>query len=169
MSTESSIRLRTVHRCGACGAEHPRWLGRCPECDAWGSLIEVASALARPRVVPSDASPVPIADVALAEAPRRATGISELDRVLGGGFTLGSTTLVGGEPGIGKSTLLLQTLGRLAAAGQTCLLVGAEESPQQVRDRAARLGALESRLWLVSEASLPHVVAHVESLQPDVL
>jgi len=127
------------------------------------------SAPARGAVGASDAPPRPIAEVPAVEAPRRATGIGELDRVLGGGFTLGSSTLLGGEPGIGKSTLLLQMLGRLAAAGNTCLLVGAEESPQQVRDRATRLGVLEPVLWLVGEASLPHVVAHVETIRPDVL
>src|SRR3954454_2962000 len=169
MSTKSSTRPRVVHRCAQCGAEHPRWLGRCPDCDAWGSLAEVLSAPARAVMAPSQAVPQPIPDVAVAEAPRRATGIGELDRVLGGGVTLGSSTLLGGEPGIGKSTLLLQALGRLAAGGHTCLLVGAEESPQQVRERAARLGVLEAGLWLVAEASLPHVVAHVESLRPDVL
>jgi len=169
MTTKTSTKSRVVHRCAECGAEHPRWLGRCPDCDAWGTLAEVVAAPPRPAVAPSDATPLPIADVATSEAPRRATGIGELDRVLGGGFTLGSTTLLGGEPGIGKSTLLLQTLGRLAAAGHTCLLVGAEESPQQVRERAARLDVLEPGLWLVAEASLPHVVAHVESLRPDVL
>ena len=167
MTTKTSTKSRVVHRCAECGAEHPRWLGRCPDCDAWGTLAEVV-APARPAMR-SEGTPQPIADVAAAEAPRHATGIGELDRVLGGGFTLGSTTLLGGEPGIGKSTLLLQTLGRLAAAGHTCLLVGAEESPQQVRERAARLGALEPGLWLVAEASMPHVVAHVESVRPAVL
>src|SRR5215831_5813766 len=168
MTTKTSAKIRVVHRCAACGAEHPRWLGRCPECDSWGTLAEV---VAPTRTVPTlaDGTPQPIAEVAASEAPRRATGIGELDRVLGGGLTLGSTTLLGGEPGIGKSTLLLQALGRLAAAGHTCLLVGAEESPQQVRDRAARLGALEPALWLVAESSVPHVVAHVESVRPDVL
>jgi DNA repair protein RadA/Sms len=89
--------------------------------------------------------------------------------VLGGGFTLGSTTLLGGEPGIGKSTLLLQVLGQLAAAGRRCLLVGAEESPEQVRGRAERLGVLHPELWLVAESSLPRVVAHAAALAPDVL
>src|SRR6185295_18855020 len=168
MTTKTSSKTRVVHRCAECGAEHPRWLGRCPDCDTWGSLAEVV-APTRPAPGLPEGAPQPIAEVPAVEAPRRATGIGELDRVLGGGFTLGSTTLLGGEPGIGKSTLLLQALGRLAAAGHTCLLVGAEESPQQVRERAARLGALESGLWLVPEASLPHVVAHVESLRPDVL
>jgi DNA repair protein RadA/Sms len=169
MTTKTGTKTRTVHRCAECGAEHLRWLGRCPDCDAWGTLAETVSAPPPIAVAPGGAAPQPIAEVAAAEAPRRPTGIGELDRVLGGGFTLGSTTLLGGEPGIGKSTLLLQALGHIAGAGHRCLLVGAEESPQQVRDRAARLGALEPGLWLVAEASLPHVIAHVEALRPDVL
>ena len=145
-------------------------MGRCPECEAWGTLTEVSGAASRASVSPGHPGAArPIAEVAQVGLPRRATGIGELDRVLGGGLTLGSTTLLGGEPGIGKSTLLLQALGRLAASGSRCLLVGAEESSEQVRARAERLGALEPDLWLVSESSLPHVVAHVEAVRPDVL
>ncbi|MFA5884551.1 MAG: DNA repair protein RadA [Acidimicrobiia bacterium] len=160
-------RTRSTFRCSECASETPQWLGRCPACDAWGTLAEVTVA-ARPVVGPTN-SVLPIVDVAASGAPRCATGISELDRVLGGGFTAGSTTLFGGEPGIGKSTLLLQALGRLAASGRRCLLVGAEESPEQVRGRAERLGVLHPDLWLVAESSLPHVIAHAEALRPDVL
>jgi len=160
-------RTRSTHRCSECASETPQWLGRCPACDAWGTLAEVTVA-ARPVTAPTNVVQ-PIIDVAASGAPRCATGISELDRVLGGGFTAGSTTLFGGEPGIGKSTLLLQALGRLAASGRRCLLVGAEESPEQVRGRAERLGVLHPDLWLVAESSLPHVIAHAEALRPDVL
>src|SRR3546814_6796428 len=89
--------------------------------------------------------------------------LGELDRVLGGGLVPGSVTLLGGEPGIGKSTLLLQTLGNLARSGARCLLVCGEESPEQVRHRAARLGALDAGLLVVSETSLPQVLAHVDA------
>src|SRR5262249_16728920 len=130
MTTKTRTRTRVVHRCAECGAEHPRWLGRGPDGDARGTLAEVV-APARAVRGSHAGTPQPIAEIAGTEAPRRATGIGELDRALGGGFTLGSTTLLGGEPGIGKSTLLLQALGRLAAVGHTCLLVGAEEPPQQ--------------------------------------
>jgi DNA repair protein RadA/Sms len=163
------MKTKSVHRCEECGAESARWLGRCPECESWGTLTEVAAPARRNLSSAPAALALPIADVAPCEQPRRRTGIGELDRVLGGGFTLGSTTLLGGEPGIGKSTLLLQALGRLAAGGARCLLVGAEESPEQVRGRAERLGVLEPDLWLVAESSLPHVVAHVDAIQPDVL
>ena len=97
------------------------------------------------------------------------TGIAELDRVLGGGFVPGSITLLGGEPGIGKSTLLLQVLGALAQGGTRCLLVSGEESRQQIRLRAERLGALPAELWLAAETQLPNVVGHVDAVKPQVL
>jgi DNA repair protein RadA/Sms len=111
---------------------------------------------------------VPIAEVAVHDWVTRPTGIGELDRVLGGGLVPGSVTLVAGEPGIGKSTLLLQALCALAAGGTRCLLVSAEESRQQVRARAARLGALPPSLWLVSDTELPAVLGHIEQVAPDV-
>jgi DNA repair protein RadA/Sms len=173
-------RLRTVHRCTECGATAPRWSGRCSGCGEWNSLVEEVEA-----TTPSPAGsarrfgglgggagverdrPVPILEVDAAEWAARPTGIGELDRVLGGGLVPGSVTLVGGEPGIGKSTLLLQALGTLAAAGARCLLVSAEESKQQVRLRAERLGALHPRILLLSETSLPDIVRAVEEVQPD--
>jgi len=112
---------------------------------------------------------MPLTDVDAATALPAPTGVPELDRVLGGGLVPGSVTLLGGEPGIGKSTLLLQALAELAAAGARCLLVSAEESPQQVKRRAARLGALVPGVWVVAETSLQAVAAGVERLDPDVL
>ncbi len=173
------MRERVVHRCGECGTEAPRWLGRCPECGSWGSLIEMRSpapaarTLGPGRVTAVDLvgvpPVVPLADVDPLGAPKHPTGIVELDRVLGGGLVAGSVTLLGGEPGMGKSTLLLQALGRLAASGVRCLLVGAEESAEQIRQRAARLGALAPELLLVAGTSLAHVLAHVDVVQPEVL
>jgi DNA repair protein RadA/Sms len=166
-------RTRTVHRCRECGAEEPRWLGRCPECGSWGSLVEESARTGvgtRPGVPrPSAERPVPIAEVDPIGATKRPTGVAELDRVLGGGLVAGSVTLLGGEPGMGKSTLLLQALGRLAGTGARCLLVSAEESREQVRLRAERLGTLEPGLLLVADTSLPDVLAHVEEVAPDVL
>jgi DNA repair protein RadA/Sms len=112
---------------------------------------------------------LPLADVDPLGAPRRPTGIDELDRVLGGGLVAGSVTLLGGEPGMGKSTLLLQSLGRLAAAGARCLLVGAEESAEQIRLRAGRLGPMPPELLLVADTSMARVLAHVETVRPDVV
>ena len=165
-------KVRTIYRCGDCGATAPKWAGRCPGCAAWNSLIEEVDAgpAAGGGATPARSGvPVPIAEVDSAAWAARPTGMGELDRVLGGGFVPGSVTLLGGEPGIGKSTLLLQVLAALAAGGRRCLLVCGEESSQQVRLRAERLGALRPRLWLVSETSLPHVVAAVDEVAPDFL
>ena len=118
---------KTVHRCSECGCETPRWLGRCPECDAWGTLGEAAPIVSigtEARVAVD--GPVPIGDVDARAAAPMPTGVGELDRVLHGGLVAGSVTLLAGEPGMGKSTLLLQALGRLAAGGTSCLLVTAE-------------------------------------------
>ena len=112
---------------------------------------------------------VAITDVDMEAWAARSTGIEELDRVLGGGLVAGSATLLGGEPGIGKSTLLLQVLSSLAAGGARCLFVSAEESTRQVRARAERLGALQPRLWLLSETSMADVLAAVDEVRPDVV
>ena len=164
-------RLRTVHRCTECGAAAARWSGRCPTCGGWNTLVEeVDEAGARPPAAAGITDrPVPMADVRMDEWATRPTGVDELDRVLGGGLVPGSATLVGGEPGIGKSTLLLQAAASMAADGARCLLVSAEESKQQVRLRADRLGALHTGLWLIAETSLGGVVAAVDEVKPDVL
>ena len=123
-----------------------------------------------PATGPSRLSrPVPLAEVDPLGAPRRPTNVPELDRVLGGGLVAGSVTLVGGEPGMGKSTLVLQALGAMAADGARCLLVCAEESAAQVRLRADRLGTLAPDLLVVCETSLPDVCAHAEAMRPDVI
>jgi DNA repair protein RadA/Sms len=129
---------------------------------------EVERPASAPSAEASTERAVPIVEVDAHEWAARPTGVSELDRVLGGGLVPGSVTLLGGEPGIGKSTLLLQALAALAANGARCLLVSAEESRQQVRLRAERLGALPASLWLVGETVLPGVIAHIEQVAPDV-
>lgn len=173
--TRTSVRS-PVFECSTCGAQSPKWLGRCTECGTWGSVAE-----SEPLVAPPPAGrrggagnvlgsvPTPIGDVTTAGASYLSTRVSELDRVLGGGLVAGSVTLVGGEPGMGKSTLLMQALGQMAAAGARCLLVCAEESTAQVRMRADRLGALAPELFVVSETSLPAVVGAVATLEPVVL
>jgi DNA repair protein RadA/Sms len=164
-------KLKSVFRCGECGGQSPKWLGRCPMCEAWGSLVEE---LARPSspsapLLGRTAVATPIGEVDLAEWSARPTQISELDRVLGGGLVPGSVTVLGGEPGIGKSTLLLQVLAQLAAGGARCLLVTAEESAQQVRLRAERLDTMHPDLLLLPETTLPYVLAAVDEHRPDVL
>jgi DNA repair protein RadA/Sms len=163
-------RARSTYRCGECGSEGPQWTGRCGGCGAWNTIVEERAAPASPaRVATAPSQALPIADVASEGWEPRPVGIGELDRVLGGGLVAGSVTLLGGEPGIGKSTLLLQALSALARNGTTCLLACAEESAQQVRMRAARLGALDPNLWLVAETDLSAILAHAATLAPDVL
>lgn len=161
----AAVKVRPAHRCSACGAEAPRWLGRCPDCGAWGSFVETI-----PRRGDGALDvPIPITEVATSAGVRRSTGLGELDRVLAGGLVPGSVTLLAGEPGMGKSTLLLQALGRMARDGAHCLLVGAEESPEQVRLRAERVDALHADLRLVADTSLPRILATVDAHRPDVL
>lgn len=172
-------KTRTRARCAACDHTESKWLGQCPSCLAWGSMVEeaVPAAAARngqagARQAPSGPPPRParpIRDVPLDAETRAATGIGELDRVLGGGLVPGSVTLLGGEPGAGKSTLLLQAADALARSGQVVLYVSAEESVGQVRLRAERLAALDERLLLASETDLDVVASLVEAHGPDVL
>ena len=159
--------MRTVYRCTDCGAANPKWSGKCPVCNAWNSLVEDVeqtggSGASAPAIAAAE-PPIPITDVDPTAGAPSSSGVGELDRVLGGGFVPGSVTLLGGEPGIGKSTLLLQVLAATAAQGRTVLYVSAEESRQQVRGRAERLGALHPSLLLSSETSLPHIVAAIDA------
>ena len=167
------IRTRNVYRCGACGGESPQWTGRCASCGAWNTIVEERTPAARPTGTAPPAAPsvaLPIAEVDGEGWEPRPTGIAELDRVLGGGLVAGSVTVLGGEPGIGKSTLLLQALSSLVrTTGARCLLACGEESAQQVRLRATRLGALDAGLWLVAETELPAILDHAAHLAPDVL
>ena len=168
-------RPRSVHRCSECGTGSPRWAGRCPGCAAWNTLVEETVApVAAPRPAPATPSwgggdAVPLHQVDLAGAAPRPTGLAEFDRVLGGGFVPGSVTLLGGEPGVGKSTLLLQVLRTLASAGANVLLVSAEESAQQVRLRAERLGPLPPTLLLLAGTDLSVAARAVVALAPDLV
>ena len=160
-------RLRTTHRCRSCGAIAARWEGRCAGCGEWDALEEVES-VGTAAAVPRRDRAMPISEVDAHGAVPRPTGIGELDRVLGGGLVPGSVTLVGGEPGIGKSTLLLQALASRSVAERT-LLVSAEESAQQVRRRAERLDCLAPGLHLLAATTVGEVTAAVDDVEPAVL
>ncbi len=161
-------RARSVYRCAECGHDHPKWVGRCEACGAWNAVAEEPVAQ-RPKPArgassrsASSVQPTPLADIAQSRLVRWTTGIPEFDFVLGGGFVPGSMGLIGGEPGIGKSTLLLQAAARLRASGRHVLYTSGEESPEQIRLRADRLmedaGPVlvlgETRLEAVLEAAL---------------
>jgi DNA repair protein RadA/Sms len=165
----SSRPRRTTFRCSACGAGAPVWAGRCTGCEEWNTLVEERTAPAARSLGAPVAPARPIADVADQDAVPMPTGVPELDRVLGGGLVPGSVTLVGGEPGIGKSTLLLQTAASMAGLGRPSLYLTAEESAPQVRGRAERLGALADQLWLAADTALPDVLAHLDAVQPALL
>lgn len=163
-------RARTVWRCQQCGASALQWLGRCPECLEYGTFVEEADSPATPSVAARPArSTVPLTEAGVASQDRMRSGLGELDRVLGGGFVPGSLVLIGGEPGIGKSTLLLQASGALAREGRDVLYVCGEESPAQVGLRAARLGISEPRVSLLAEVDTAAVEATVRAQSPDLL
>jgi DNA repair protein RadA/Sms len=165
----AQARPRIVYSCGACGAQAPRWVGRCATCGEWGTVAEEAAPVAAPRRGPL--GPVPVvtrlADLVDDVPARRSTGIGELDRVLGGGLVPGSLVLLGGEPGIGKSTLVLQALASIAASGRAMLVTG-EESAVQVRGRAERLDADCGPVQVLAETRLEGVLAAIEAHRPDV-
>ena len=158
------------HVCQACGYRTPRWLGRCPECGEWGSLSEERAGHVGPRAIAAGgAQPTPIAEVPLDNHARDSTGIAELDRVLGGGLVPGSVVLLGGDPGIGKSTLLLTAMDRVAQAAGAVLYVSGEESLRQTRLRGERLGTLSPRLLLLAEIDAELALASAERCGPKVL
>jgi len=153
--------------CADCGTTSGRWLGKCPGCGAFGTLVEELHGSPSGTKAARPSTPVPIADVSADEADRISTGVSELDRVLGGGLVPASLVLVGGEPGVGKSTLLLTALGAISRGGRRALLVTGEESAAQVALRAARLGGAE-QVEILAETELDTVCATLEAERPDV-
>jgi len=167
--------VRSVYVCQQCGSESPKWSGQCPTCEAWNTLVETvvartpaSAAKARGRAAISIGPDAisPIAEVTSAEAARLVSGMAEVDRVLGGGFVPGSIVLFGGDPGIGKSTLLLQLAARLAGAGQATLYVTGEESTAQVRGRADRVDGVVPGLGLVATTELETAIGAIQSANP---
>ena len=165
----ASSRAKLVHVCSECGTSHPKWSGRCSGCGDWNTLVEdveVGGGADVPVAASSRPGPTRIGEVGTEHGDPVTTAIGELDRVLGGGLVAGSVTLLGGEPGIGKSTLLLQLL---AGWSGPTLYVTAEESAQQVKRRAERLGATRDDLWLHAETSLPHILDAIERIRPELV
>lgn len=165
---------KTVYVCSQCGQEMPKWVGRCPSCGAWNTFKEMTVRPAAPaasRAVGAlerrEARPVPLSEVAATEEPRQVTHDAELDRVLGGGIVPGSIILMGGEPGIGKSTLLLQTVLRMT--DRRVLYVSGEESERQIKLRADRLSAASSDCLLLCETRLEHIFTHIKNVRPDLV
>ncbi|MDQ6897533.1 MAG: DNA repair protein RadA [Actinomycetota bacterium] len=157
-------------RCAECGWTTVKWVGRCGECQAWGSVSEIGAAVVRTTAATSVTRPaLRIGQVDVNRAASRSTGVSEFDRVLGGGLVPGAVVLVAGEPGIGKSTLLLDVAARAARGGQDVLYVSGEESAAQVRMRAERIEAMASSLFLAAETDLATVLGQIATLQPDLV
>jgi DNA repair protein RadA/Sms len=160
------------HRCIDCGSTTARWAGRCPTCGEWNTLVEEAQLGSLVQAVDSlglSSMPLQLSEVDMSEAAIIPTGVEEFDRVLSGGLVPGSVTLLGGEPGIGKSTLLLQVLAARAAAGHRVLLISAEESAHQVRRRAERLGPIPPGLLILPATEVGAIIAAVTEAEPDLV
>ncbi len=166
----SSARTRSSYRCGECGWQTAKWVGRCGECQAWGSVAE-AGAGPKSRVVtgPVTAPAVPIGQVPAEGSRANSSGVPELDRVLGGGLVPGGAVLLAGEPGVGKSTLLLEVAARTAQNGVRTLYVTGEESAAQVRVRADRTGGVHDNLFVAAETDLGAVLSHIDAVAPQLL
>ena len=164
------MKQSTVFVCQSCGTQSPKWLGRCPGCGEWNTLLEetVGGEEARPGLPPKAGRATPLPEVGADDGERLSTGMPEVDRVLGGGLFPGGVTLLGGDPGVGKSTLLLQLFGHLSR-GRTLLYASGEESLAQVASRASRLGVDSPTLHLYAETALEAILQEVERLDPAAL
>ncbi len=169
MATKTTTRS-AGYRCSECGWSAIKWVGRCGECQAWGTISEVGAVKVRTTAaVVLERPAIRIGDVDARRAEARTTGVSEFDRVLGGGLVRGAVVLVAGEPGIGKSTLLLDVAARAAREGQTVLYVSGEESAAQVRMRAERIEAMAKNLFLAAETDLATVLGQIGQIGPDLV
>ena len=161
--------VRPTFRCSECGWETAKWVGRCGECQAWGSVAELAAPTTRATAAPVSRPAVPIGQVSVEESAFRSSGVPELDRVLGGGLVPGAAILLAGEPGVGKSTLLLEVADQTARYQRRTLYVTGEESASQVRLRADRTGGVHDELYLAAETDLGAVLTHIDEVRPSLL
>lgn len=162
------VKIKVQYVCQECGYDSPKWLGKCPACNAWNTMVEEAVSSKKEHKKSNAAvdKPRPITAVDMAAVPRRLTGVAEFDRVLGGGIVPGALILIGGDPGIGKSTLLLQVAAGMSAEYGQVLYVSGEESAAQTRMRAERLGKLNENLLVMTETNLDEVVLETNRLRP---
>jgi DNA repair protein RadA/Sms len=166
------MKTKTIFACQNCGYQSPKWLGRCPDCNSWNSFVEedyaMPSAKTKERTALYKDEPVLLKDAEIKEASRIKTQIRELDRVLGGGIVVGSVVLIGGDPGIGKSTISLQISHQLVQQGNTVLYVSGEESVAQTKLRAKRLGAeaKAGNLYIVNQTDLSFICEYIKKLKP---
>jgi DNA repair protein RadA/Sms len=157
---------KPTYHCNECGWEAMKWVGRCGECQAWGTVVEKSAPRSRVQAGPVTAPARPIGEVPIEDSLSRTSGVPELDRVLGGGLVPGAAILHAGEPGVGKSTLLLEVASQMARQRQRVLYVTGEESAAQVRMRGDRTGAIQDELYLAAETDLGAVLGHVEAVKP---
>ena len=167
-------KARSQYRCSECHHVSAKWVGRCPDCGTWGTVDEVAvlaavNGSAAMRAVAPTSPAVPISSIDLGSTRHLHTGVSELDRVLGGGLVPGSVTLLAGDPGVGKSTLLLEVAHRWAQAGSRALYLSGEESAGQIRMRAERTGCTHDEVYLAAESDLQMVLGHIDEVRPSLV
>jgi DNA repair protein RadA/Sms len=161
------MKTKTIYSCQKCGYQSPKWLGKCPDCGSWNTLIEEITGGGKGSDInTSDSVPTPMNQVSGEPEDRFSCGISELDRVLGGGVVAGSLILIGGDPGIGKSTLMLQAMDRLSLSRGKILYVSGEESARQTRMRGERLRVTAPELFILAENSLEKILSHARRLDP---
>jgi DNA repair protein RadA/Sms len=162
-------KVKSQHICQQCGFHSPKWLGRCPGCGQWNTLVEETILTLGGKELPPPASPQPIDRVELEESRRISSKIAELDRVLGGGVVPGSAVLIGGDPGIGKSTILLQALHGLTASERLILYISGEESTVQIKMRSQRLGLTSPDLYVAAESALENILRLSDDFSPAAL
>lgn len=165
-------KVKSKYVCQNCGYETAGYLGKCPECGAWASFVEEISGTVSKSeniVLPDDNPPVKLSEIVMNSEIRTTTGIGEFDRVLGGGIVQGSLVLLAGDPGIGKSTILLQTAGELCRQGKKVLYISAEESAGQIKLRAERLGVTSDNLYIYPQTNFELIKKHISEMKPDLV